>query len=235
MTDDSAAAAPLLMLPGLICDHRTFAAQVAAFPGAIAFPGYGLSDTFADMARVVLAAAPPRFSLLGHSMGARVALEIVRTAPERIERLALVNTGVHGRRPGEAEKRLALRDLGRESGMAALVDSWLPPMLPEERRGDMALLGPLRTMCIESGLAMYEAHVTALLARPEVESLLPTIRCPTLVAVGDQDTWAPPEQHAAIAAQIPGARLVIIPGAGHMMPAEVPKAFNPVLREWLAA
>jgi len=224
---------PLLLLPGLLCDQRVFAAQLDAFPDARSFAGYGLAGSLPEMARLVLAQAPPRFALLGHSMGARVALEIMRVAPERVSRLALVSTGVHLQREGEAEKRFVLRDLGRREGMEALVGAWLPPMFAAAHVDDEALVSPLRLMCVEAGLAVYEAQIAALLGRPEVESLLPGIRCPTLVAVGREDRWSPPEQHAAIAARLPNARFVVIEGAGHMLPAEDPDALNAAIAEWL--
>jgi len=226
-------AAPLLLLPGLICDERVFAAQTRAFPQAIAVHGYGGADSLADMARRTLAGAPERFALLGHSMGARVALEIMRIAPERVTHLALVSTGVHLPRDGEAEKRYGLRDIGRSDGMAALVDAWLPPMFAPARRHDEALVGPLRQMCIHAGLPTFEAQIAALLRRPEVETLLPTIRCPTLIAVGREDTWSTPEQHAEIAARVPQPRFVVIEGAGHMLPAEAPDVFNAEITDWL--
>jgi pimeloyl-ACP methyl ester carboxylesterase len=223
---------PLLMLPGLICDSRIFAAQAEAFGQVWPVPDYGDAATLADMARRVLDAAPPRFALLGHSMGARVALEIVRSAGDRVDRLALLSTGVHLPGEGEAAKRYALRDLGRQHGMAALVDAWLPPMLaPSHASG--ALYEELHAMCVAAGLARFEAQIAALLLRPEVESLLPTIACPTLIAVGSEDRWSPPAQHEAIAALIPGARLAVIDGAGHMLPAEYPDALNAVLADWL--
>jgi pimeloyl-ACP methyl ester carboxylesterase len=224
---------PLLVLPGLMCDSRIFAAQLAAFPQAIPAAGYGNTDDLGEMAAIVLAGAPARFALLGHSMGARVALEVVRRAPERVSRLALVSTGVHLPTAGEAPKRHALRDLGRARGMAVLVDSWLPPMVAPSRREDASLLTPLREMCIGAGLPQFEAQIAALLARPEVESLLPHLACPVLVAVGSEDQWSPPEQHAAMAALIPDARLVIIEGAGHMLPVEAPGLLNQAIAEWL--
>jgi len=224
---------PLLLLPGLLCDQRIFAAQLSAFPDARGVSGYGLADSLAEMARLVLATAPARFALLGHSMGARVAFEIMRVAPERVSRLALVSTGVHLPREGEAEKRHALRDLGRSEGMDALVAAWLPPMFAPVNADDEALVSPLRRMCIEAGLAVFEAQIAALLGRPEVESLLPGIQCPTLVAVGREDRWSPPEQHAAIAARVPHARFVMVEGAGHMLPAEAPEALNAEIARWL--
>ena len=167
-------------------------------------------------------------------MGARVALEILRHAPARVERLALVSTGVHRLRPGEADGRHALLDLGLAQGADALVDRWLPPMVAPDRRDDEALLAPLRAMCIQAGVETYAAQIRALLHRPEVESLLPMIACPTLVLAGSEDRWSPPDQHRAIADAIPGAVLKIIAGSGHMLPAEAPDAFAAALADWLA-
>lgn len=228
------AAAPLVMLPGLLCDRRIFAAQHDRFADAQSINGFGLIRDISAMADHALALAPARMSLLGHSMGARVALEMVRKAPERIARLALVSTGVHPQRPGEAEKRLALLALGREQGAAALVDRWLPPMLAPQHQHDEALMAPLRRMCIDVGVDAFEAQITALLGRPEVESLLASIAMPTLVAVGSQDQWSPPVQHEAIASAIPDSNLVVIDGAGHMLPVEAPDALNSAIAAWLA-
>ncbi len=226
---------PLLLIPGLICDARIFAGQTARFPAALASGGHGRRRSLAAMADAILATAPPRFALLGHSMGARVAIEIWRRAPERVDRLALVSTGTHLPRAGEAEKRRALLNLGRAKGMAALVDAWLPPMLASAHRDDPRVAEPLHAMCIDQGVDAYAAQIEALLTRPEIDSLLPGITVPAMVAAGEHDGWATPEQHAALAARIPGARLHVIPGAGHMLPAEAPDPFNQAIRDWLAA
>jgi pimeloyl-ACP methyl ester carboxylesterase len=225
----------LVLLPGLMCDDRIFREQTAALPDTIAVPGYGLDDDLRSMAKRVLDLAPPGFALLGHSMGARVALEIVRAAPDRVERLALVSTGVHGVRPGEADKRYALRDIGRDKGMAALVDAWLPPMMAPASQQNEALVASLGEMCIDAGTEVYDAQIAALLTRPELDSLLPTIACPTLVATGSEDIWSPPAQHREIADAIPNATLCVIKGAGHMLPAEKPEALNLAIGKWLSA
>lgn len=227
-------AEPLLLVPGLMCDWRIFEGQLGAFPNALVVD-YGDADALGEMAQLILDTAPDRFALLGHSMGARVALEIYRQAPQKVDRLALLSTGVHPVRPGEREKRHALRDIGRNEGMAALVDTWLPPMLGEAASGNAALVDRLRGMCIGAGLDRFEAQIEALLSRPRVDELLPQIAVPTLVAVGGEDRWAPPEQHTQFAAQIPAARLVVIEGAGHMLPAEEPDELNAVIAGWLTA
>jgi pimeloyl-ACP methyl ester carboxylesterase len=117
--------------------------------------------------------------------------------------------------------------------MAALVDAWLPPMIGEAASRDTALVRRLRAMCIEAGLARYEAQIEALLTRLPVEDLLRAVRAPTLVAVGSEDRWAPPEQHEAFTASIPDARFVVIEGAGHMLPAEKPQQLSAAIAEWL--
>lgn len=165
-------------------------------------------------------------------MGGRVALEMLRLDAQRVERLALLDTGVHPLAPGETEKRRALLDLGRREGMRALVDAWLPPMVHADLRNEN-FLKPLREMCLDAGLAGYENQMTALLERPDARPLLGTIRCPTLVAVGRDDVWAPLDQHRAIAEGIRGATLVVFERAGHMAPVEAPEQVTRALQAWL--
>jgi pimeloyl-ACP methyl ester carboxylesterase len=226
--------APLVLLPGLLCDSRVFAGQLARFPDAIAIDGFGRRNSLESMARHVLKTVPGAMSLLGHSMGGRVALEVFRLAPERVERLALLSTGIHLPQPGEAAKRQVLLDLADAEGAAALVDRWLPPMVAPARLGDDRLMAPLRTMCIEAGVGAFAAQIAALLGRPALESLMPLINCPTLVAVGSEDAWSPPAQHRAIAASIADAHLIIVEGSGHMLPAEAPDALNAAIADWLS-
>lgn len=223
----------LLFLPGLICDARVFAPQLAAFPGSRAVNGYGAADSLEAMARVALEQAPDRFDLFGHSMGGRIALEVFRLAPERVQRIALSSTGVHPLGADEPAKRRALQEIGHERGFEALVDAWLPPMVSDAKRADPALYAPMRQMCLSAGQARFDAQIEALIGRPEQESLLPRIRCPALVITGELDLWSPPEQHREIAAAIPGSELVIVPDAGHMLPLEAPEAVNHAIAAWL--
>jgi pimeloyl-ACP methyl ester carboxylesterase len=230
----TAAPAPMLLLPGLLCDDRIWAPQLAAFPDAVAVPGYGDAATLGEMAERALAIAPARFSLVGHSMGGRVALEVWRRAPERVERLALLSTGVHEVKAGEAQGRYQLLELGRREGVDALLDAWLLPMVREERHSETALMAPMRAMCGAGGVDLYGRQIGALLSRPAAEALLAGIDVPVLVATGDEDRWSSPAQHAEIAVAIPGAELVIFDHCGHMAPLEAPGQVNAALSRWLA-
>lgn len=227
--------APLYLLPGLICDEVIWAAQVRALSDLtdVVVPDYGDARSLEAMAGRVLRSAPVKISLAGHSMGGRVALEILRIAADRVERLALLDTGVHAVEPGEREKRLALLEIGRRMGMAALVDAWLPPMVHPDRRRDSSFMTPLRNMCVNVGLRKFENHITALLGRTDQQPILSKIDCATLVAVGSADLWSPVSQHRRIAAGIRDAELVIFEGAGHMAPVEEPDQVNAALRRWL--
>jgi Predicted hydrolases or acyltransferases (alpha/beta hydrolase superfamily) len=234
MSESPSLAVPAVLLPGLICDARIWAPQVEALGDAvIAVDGYGEADSLSAMADQVLEQAPARFAVVGHSMGGRVALEVFRKAPTRLAGIGLISTGVHLPKPNEAEGRFALLARGVEEGMDALIDAWLPPMVWEPNRLKPRLMDDLWQMCSDAGLDMFERQIRALLARPEVESLLPQIRCPALVATGAYDAWAPPVQHEAIAAAIPGASYAVIPDSGHMLPVEQPEAMTALLTTWL--
>jgi pimeloyl-ACP methyl ester carboxylesterase len=223
----------LLFLPGLICDARIYAPQLAAFPDSRAIDGYGQVDTLEAMARVALDQAPESFDLFGHSMGGRVALEVFRLAPNRVRRLALSSTGVHPLGANEPASRRTLQAIGHDEGFEALVDTWLPPMVAEANRVKPSYR-QMREMCLDAGQALFDAQIAALLGRPEQESLLARIDCPTLVITGALDTWAGPAQHEAIASRIADSTLVIVEGAGHMLPLEAPDAVNQAIAAWLA-
>jgi pimeloyl-ACP methyl ester carboxylesterase len=222
----------LLFLPGLACDARIYEPQLAAFADSRAVDGYGTADSLQAMARIALDQAPDAFDLFGHSMGGRVALEVYRLAPDRVRRLALVSTGIHPLRDGESASRRALQQIGWTNGFEALIDQWLPPMVAEANRGDPAIYPRLRAMNIDAGQEVFDAQIQALVDRPEVDSLLPEISCPTLVMTGELDSWAGPEQHRRIAAAIPDAELVIVPASGHMIQLEAPVAVNAAIARW---
>ncbi len=235
MTDINATSSdpPVLFLPGLMCDATMFAQTSGPFAATVIDDHYGGADRIDDMATHALTQAPPYFALVGHSMGARVALDVVARAPDRVTRLMLADFGVHAASAQEPDKRHALRDLGRAQGFSALIDAWLPPMVGQSRRGDRDWMHALRAMCLRAGQGIFEAQIEALLHRRDAVHLLANIRCPTMIVVGAQDAWAPVEQHAAIARAIAGAELRVMDDTGHMAPAEDPMAFSRLITLWL--
>lgn len=225
----------LVLLPGLLCDRASWAHQVEGLSDvADIMVGdlYGF-DSITAMAESVLAKAPARFALAGHSMGARVALEIMRQAPERVSHLALLDTGIHPRQPGEAEKRGALVDLARREGMAALAAQWLPPMV-HPSGVDPAIMQDMVAMVCRATPDIFAGQQQALLNRPDAAAGLDAIACPVLVGVGRQDVWSPLAQHEAIAARIAGSKLVVFEHSGHMAPMEQPAAVTAAMLTWLS-
>jgi pimeloyl-ACP methyl ester carboxylesterase len=227
----------LLLLSGLICD-ATIWEEIAprlsgiADPRIYSFPDF---DSIAAMAEHVLATAPPHFALAGHSMGGRVALEILRLAPARVLRLALLNTGARAAEDSEARTRRRLVQIAREQGMTALAAQWLPPMMGASRARIDAVTPRLVRMAERATPESFAAQVAALLDRPDQLALLPTIRVPTLLLSGAEDNWSPLAQHAEMHERIPRSTLVAISDAGHMAPVEQPAAVADALEKWLAA
>ena len=227
---------PLLLLSGLLCDETIWSdiperLREVADVRVMSFGGF---SSIPAMARHVLALAPERFAVAGHSMGGRVALEVLRSAPDRVSGLALLNTGVHAVRDGEPQSRGRLLRLAYEHGMSALAAEWLPPMMAGGAR-TTDLMPRLTAMVERSAPDSYAGQINALLNRPEALSVLPTIRVPTLLLSGSEDTWSPVSQHEAMRRRIPHATLFEVHGAGHMAPIERPDAVAVALREWLAA
>jgi pimeloyl-ACP methyl ester carboxylesterase len=222
----------LFLLPGLLCDAQSWAPQIDAFGESanVVVPDFRYVRSITSMAQLVVDAAPERFSLAGHSMGGRVAIEVFRMVPQKVERLALLDTGIHPPKPAEQSKRQELIDLARAQGMEALAARWLPPMLHPNHS---VLMPPLTEMVKRSTPDTFENQQRALLNRPDACAVLRYIHCPTLVLCGREDLWSPVEQHEEIALEIQGSRLRIIEECGHMAPVEQPEAVTAAMREWL--
>jgi pimeloyl-ACP methyl ester carboxylesterase len=225
----------LLLLSGLLCDDTVWS-DVALLTSAtidtriVNFPDF---NSITAMAEHVLANAPRRFAVAGHSMGGRVALEIARLAPDRLERIALLNSGIHPRREAEIQSRGRLVSLARERGMTALAAEWLPPMMGASQARLDALMPRLTAMVERATADSFAAQQAALLDRPEAASVVAAIDVPFLLASGRSDKWSPLAQHEEIQRLSRGARLVAIEDAGHMAPIEQPVAVAAALREWL--
>jgi pimeloyl-ACP methyl ester carboxylesterase len=225
----------VVLLPGLLSDEDVWLGPIDRLSQAhdVICPGFLDHPSIEAMARHVLALAPERFSLAGHSMGGRVALEIAARAPERLERLALLSTGYRPARPGEAEGRSRLIRIALEEGMGALARHWVPPMLAPHRIRDSALMDRLTAMVERASPRLFQRQIGALLTRPNAHRGLSAIPCPTALLVGRQDAWSPIAQHEEMAALIPRARLQVIEDCGHMAPAERPEAVAETLAGWM--
>lgn len=229
----------VVLLPGLMCDAAVWSAQCEALNFAdCVLPSYGELSSITGMARHVLESAPAqRFSLAGHSMGGRVALEVVRLAPQRVERLALLDTGMDPLAQGDAgrrerDKRMALLQLARDQGMRAMGREWARGMVHPSRLGS-PLFEQVLDMIERQTPAIFEAQITALLGRPDARAVLRGLQCPTLLACGRQDAWSPLSRHEEMHALVPGSRLCVIEDSGHMCTMEQPAAVSRALRAWL--
>lgn len=231
----------LMLLPGLLCDEAVWAHQCEALRDVrCVIPSWGALSSITAMAQRLLAEpSAERFALAGHSMGGRVALEVMRLAPERVERLALLDTGtgaVASDAAGavEREQRGALLALARQRGMREMGRRWARGMV-HPARVETPLFGEILDMVERQTPAIFEAQIQALLTRPDAAPVLDAVRCPTLIMCGRQDEWSPLARHEVMHARLPRSRLVIVEEAGHMTPMEQPAAVTQALAEWLKA
>ena len=236
-------AATLVLVPGLMCDHTVWA-EVLAHLGPVAqhalVPDHGECDDLVGMAQQILDATTGPLAVVGHSMGGRVALEMVRLAPQRVRHLALMDTGHLARAAGpegeqEAAKRQALLDLARTQGVAAMARTWAQGMVHPERLRDSALMDAIVAMFARKTPHHFACQIRALLSRPNASRTLQLIAGPVHLVCGAQDTWSPVSQHQDMAKLLSQPVLHVIADAGHMAPMEKPEAVAQVLLAWLAA
>jgi pimeloyl-ACP methyl ester carboxylesterase len=233
--------ATLVLVPGLLCDAAVWAEQHATLAGSadLVVADHGALDSLAAMAARLLEFAPARFAIAGHSMGGRVAFEVLRQAPERVSGLALLDTACHPLAPGAAGEqerhgRLALLASARRDGMRVMARTWVQGMVHPARLADTALIDSILAMLERKTPDVFAAQIHALLSRPDASGLLEEIRCPTLVLCGAQDSWSLPQGHREMAAAIRGSTLTLIDDCGHMTPMEKPAAVSAALAGWLA-
>jgi pimeloyl-ACP methyl ester carboxylesterase len=227
----------LAFLCAHLCDERLYAAQRAALAASHDCRVFVFrdEDTLAAMAGSVLAAMPPRFALLGLSLGGYVSFELVRRALDRIDRLALLDTTALADTPARRAGRLADIATVEAGGIEALIPElparWLLPA--HAKRPDLVAL--MAEMARSVGAHGQRNQQRAMLGRPDSHDDLAQIRVPTLVLCGEHDPVTPVADHAAIAARIAGARFERIAECGHLSTIEQPAAVARVLVDWLAA
>jgi pimeloyl-ACP methyl ester carboxylesterase len=240
--DEPAPARPhVLLLPGLACDADVWRDQTRALSqtAEVTVVDYAAADSITKMAEIALAITADRVAIAGHSMGGRVAFEIMRIAPIRVAGLALLDTAYRGFPGGEAgereiAKRSELLNLARTKGMRAMAEFWMPGIIHPDRVSDAALTSAILAMMSRKTPEIFAAQIKALLGRPDATALLSTIRCPTLVLCGRKDTWSPLEGHREIAAAIRPSHLAVIEHCGHMAPMERPAEVTAALSAWFS-
>lgn len=231
----------VLLLPGLLCDAAVWQDQIRLLEGRFEcrVPDFGSCNTITAMAELALASATDAaFWLVGHSMGGRVALEVLRLAPRRVQRLALLDTGYQalaGGAAGEREKagRFALLEQARRDGMRSMGTAWARGMV-HPMQCETPLFETILDMIERRTPAIFEAQNAALLSRPDATPVLRSIQVATLVLCGRDDQWSPLARHEEIARLVPQARLRVIDECGHMATMEQPAAVNAALSEWLS-
>jgi len=225
----------VVLIPGLLGSARLYAPQLPELwrCGPVTVADHTRDDSFGAIVRRMLASAPPRFALVGLSMGGYLSFEVVRQAGERVAKLALLDTSARPDTPEQSAVRRAQVAQAAAGGFAAVVDSQFEGLVHPARRADGALREVNRLMAEDVGAEAFARQQTALIARPDSRPTLGAIRCPTLVLVGAEDQLTPPERAREIADGIRGARLVTVPDCGHLSTLEQPQAVTRALLEWL--
>lgn len=225
----------LVLLPGLLNDHRLWAAQVEALTplAGCLVADLTLDDSLAAMAGRVLAAAPPRFALAGLSMGGYVALEILRRAPERVERLALVDTTARPDTPEQSQRRKDAVALARAGGFDKIMPTMLPLLVHPDHLALERVGGVAKDMARAVGTEAFARQQSAIMHRPDARPGLTRVVCPTLVVVGSDDSVTPLERAEEMAELIPNARLEVVEKSGHLSPLEQPDAVSALMAAWL--
>lgn len=224
--------ARVVLVPGLLCDETVWQPVLKRIPDAYVADLTTQND-LTQMAQDCLDRCPGDLYVVGHSMGARIAIEIARLAHERVKRLALMDTGVHPLKVGEFEKRAEIVAYAHEHGMEALAKRWLPRMVYKANRTNTSLMQTLTDMVLSKDPDLHERQITALLNRPDASAHLPNVTCSTLLVVGRHDEWSPVSQHEAMQALLDDSRLEIIENAGHFAPLEQPEVVADVLVSFL--
>lgn len=235
MPTNSPDSLPIVLVPGLNCSARLYAEQIPALWrfGPVVVADHTRDDSIAAIARRILAAAPPLFALAGLSMGGYIAFEIMRRAPQRVAKLALMDTGARPETAEQTARREAPMALARAGNLIRVADNSFVFFVHPDRHTDVALRDAVRAMAEDVGAPAYLRQQQAIMARPDSRPGLSAIACPTLILVGAQDRGTPPELAQEIAAGIADLRLVVVPDCGHLSTIERPEAVTEALVEWM--
>lgn len=227
---------PVVMVPGLNCSARVYAQQIPALWqfGPVQIADHRRGNSMAAIAGSILEAAPPRFALVGFSMGGYIALEILRQARDRVSKLALLDTAAAADRPDQTEKRNRNIQLTREGKTAEREEALWPLLVHESRLNDEAIRSVVKEMHQETGSEAYINQQTAIMNRADSRTLLPQLQMKTLIVVGDSDQLTPPAAAKEMHELVAGSKLDVIPNCGHMSTLERPDRVTKLLVEWVS-
>jgi pimeloyl-ACP methyl ester carboxylesterase len=226
---------PIVLVPGLGSSVRNHLAILPTLwrHGSVFVANQTRDDTIEAMAARALSEAPPKFSLIGHSLGGYIVLEMIRQAPDRVLRLALLNTSARLDTPESIavrKERVAMANAGKYAEMQA---ANFPTSVHPSRENDVALIEMSKLTREDAGADSFIRQQAAIMVRKDSRPFLKDIRVPTLVLSGDKDRLISNEYSKEMADMIPGATLVIVPECGHLAPAERPEAVSAALDAWL--
>ncbi len=227
----------LILLPGMMCDARLFAPQVAALAvshDVVVLP-ITEAETVERLAQIVLAAAPGHFALAGLSMGGIVAMEILHQAPERVTHLALMDTNPLAEAPGIAARRVPQMAAAMAGDLAAVMRDEMKPNYLADTPDRARILDICMDMALDLGPEVFVRQSRALQSRPDQSDRLRAARLPSLILCGREDRLCPLSRHELMAQLIAGAHLEIVEDAGHLPTLENPQATNEALARWLAS
>lgn len=226
---------PVVLVPGLNCSLRLYEPQLPALwrVGPVIVADHRRDDSIAAIAHRILADAPPRFTLLGLSMGGYIAFEIMRQAPSRIAGLALLDTSARPESPDQTLRRKGQIDMARSGRFDAISEQMFAVLSRPAGRGDERIRQVIRAMAADTGADAFIRQQTAIMGRADSRPTLATLRCPTLVVVGDDDKLTPPDLAVEIAHGIADARLEVVAECGHLSTLDQPEQVSAILDSWL--
>lgn len=227
---------PLLLVPGLVCDGDLYAEQLAGLADLtdVVVTDVSSGASIGEMAQAALDVAPERFALAGMSLGGYVVWEVLRRAPQRVTRLALLDTSARPETPAQTARRRELIALGDAEGFPAVLDALWPAEVAAGRVDDVGLRRRFDAMCQRHGPDVFRRQQEAIVVRTDSRPDLAGVRVPTLVLCGRDDVITPLDGHEEMAAGIPGAELVVLDDCGHLSTWERPEQVTAALRGWLA-
>lgn len=225
---------PLVLIPGMMCDARMWGGIPAALhPRPVAHVVPTEADSMAELARILLRDAPPRFALAGLSMGGILAMEVLSQAPERVERLALLDTNPRAELPEVRANREPQIARALNGGLARVMRDEMKPNYLAKGPGKKAVLDLCLDMALSLGPDVFSRQSRALRDRVDRQATLAAFRGPALVLMGAEDRLCPRDRHDLMHALMPQSRLVTIEGAGHLPTLERPIETTAAMSRWL--